>query len=78
MHDSDAPAGAAVSDPRRRALMRIEHWIGHNENHLKEYERFARELESLDALASAEEIRAMAKLTRQSTLCLQRALAALA
>ena len=69
--------GTRATQPRQRAAVRIEHWIGHNENHLRAYEEFAGELVAQNANACANEIRALVELTRQSTDRLRRALAAL-
>jgi hypothetical protein len=57
-----------------KAAVRIVHWMEHNENHLKEYETFAAQLEEARAGASATHIREMAELTRKSNDCLRKAL----
>jgi len=64
-------------DFTQKAGIRIEHWLAHNENHLKEYEAFAQELETAGKEKSASSIREMAALTAQSSECLRRALKAL-
>lgn len=60
-----------------KAVMRIEHWLEHNHNHLRSYEQFAAELETGAAGDAARHIRALAELTRESQTCLDSALAAL-
>jgi hypothetical protein len=60
-----------------KAAIRIQHWIEHNDSHLKEYEKFAEQLEEARAAASAAHIREMAELTRETGDCLRKALAAL-
>ena len=60
-----------------KAGMRIEHWIKHSQSHLNEYQTFADELEQAGHRLSAEEIRAMATLTRKSMEHLHKAQAAL-
>lgn len=60
-----------------KAGMRIEHWIKHSQSHLNDYESFANELEQIGHKQSAEEIRAMADLTRKSMDHLRKAHAAL-
>ena len=57
-----------------KARIRLEHWIEHNEHHLEDYRRFAEELETNGRKASAESIREMIDLNRQSTDSLRRAL----
>jgi len=61
-------------DFTQKAGIRIEHWLTHNENHLKEYEAFAQELETAGKKKSASSIREMAALTAQGSECLRRAL----
>lgn len=60
-----------------KAKIRIEHWIKHNEEHLEEYEAFARELESANKKESAGYVREMAALTVQGTEHLDKALRSL-
>ena len=60
-----------------KAVIRIEHWVEHNENHLKEYETFAHELEAAGKNETAKHIRDMAALTAQSSDCLRKALKSL-
>jgi len=60
-----------------KAQIRIEHWLEHNESHVREYETFASELEEADKNESARHIRKMASLAAQSSDCLRRALRAL-
>jgi hypothetical protein len=60
-----------------RAKIRVEHWIKHAADHLKEYEQFADELEKEGNTESARHIRETAVLTAQSTNCLDNALLSL-
>ena len=60
-----------------KAAIRIKHWMEHNESHLKDYEKFAAQLEEARASRSAAHIREMAELTRKTNDCLEKALAAL-
>ena len=64
-------------DALEKAAIRIAHWLEHNESHLREYEKFAAQLEEAEAGASAAQIREMIELTRSSHRCLEKALAAL-
>ena len=60
-------------DFAEKAAIRIDHWIRHNEDHLKEYESFAEELEAEGNHETAAHIREMATLMTLSTRCLHRA-----
>jgi hypothetical protein len=60
-----------------KALVRLNHWIAHNENHQEEYERFAAQLEEAGKTASALQIREMVALSKKSNECLRKALTAL-
>jgi hypothetical protein len=60
-----------------KAKIRMEHWLKHTADHLKEYELFADELEDAGNEGSARHIREMAVLTARSTECLDNALLAL-
>jgi len=60
-----------------KALVRLNHWIAHNENHQGEYERFAAQLEEAGKTASALQIREMVALSKKSNECLRKALTAL-
>jgi hypothetical protein len=60
-----------------KAAIRIEHWMEHNASHLRDYEKFAAQLEEARAGRSAAHIREMADLSRRIGDCLQKALAAL-
>ena len=62
---------------QEKAKIRIEHWISHSEQHQKEYETFADELEKAGKADSAESIREMAAYEAKSAECLRKALAAL-
>jgi predicted DNA-binding protein len=60
-----------------KAKIRMEHWIGHNDQHQEEYENFARELEKAGKKKSAEYIREMIELTAKTADCLSNAVKAL-
>ncbi len=64
-------------DAIEKARVRMEHWLEHNESHIREYETFAGELDAFDKNESARHIREMAALAEQSNDCLRRALKAL-
>ncbi len=64
-------------DFTEKAGKRIEHWLEHNENHIKEYEAFAEQLQQAGEEECAKHILAMAELTRQSSTCLTKAVDAL-
>jgi primosomal protein N'' len=61
-----------------QALVRLNHWIAHNESHQEEYERFAAQLEAAGKGASALQIREMVALSKKSNECLRKARTALA
>jgi len=56
-----------------KAGIRIDHWISHNENHLKEYEAFADELDAAGKSESARHVRKTAALTAEGNQCLRQA-----
>ncbi|MBU2548234.1 MAG: hypothetical protein KKB20_07495 [Proteobacteria bacterium] len=56
-----------------KARIRIDHWLRHNLDHLKEYEVFAAELEEAGKADSARHIREMVDLMARSVQCLRRA-----
>ncbi len=60
-----------------KAKIRMEHWIGHNDQHQEEYEIFARELEKAGKKKCAEHIREMMELTAETAVCLRKAVKAL-
>ena len=60
-----------------KALVRLNHWIAHNESHQEEYEKFAAQLEEAGKAASALQIREMVALSEKSNECLRQALTAL-
>ena len=62
---------------QEKAKIRIEHWISHSDQHQKEYEMFADELEQAGKVGSAEFIREMAAYEAKSAECLRKALTAL-
>lgn len=65
-------------DFSEKARIRIEHWIKHNEDHLNEYEEFAKELDKAGKKETASHIRNMATLVAQGDKSLQLALETLA
>ena len=65
-------------DFAEKALVRLNHWIAHNESHQEEYEYFAAQLEEAGKTASALQIREMVALSQKSNECLRKALEALA
>ena len=65
-------------DSIEKAKIRIEHWLKHNQDHLREYEEFAQELEKAGKKETAEHIRNMATLFAQGDKSLQLALETLA
>jgi ferric-dicitrate binding protein FerR (iron transport regulator) len=60
-----------------KAVIRLNHWLSHNQSHEEEYERFAKQLDELGKAESAVQIREMIRLSKQSRTCLQRALKSL-
>jgi hypothetical protein len=60
-----------------KARIRIQHWIKHNQDHLQEYETFARELDDSGKSESARHIRKMAASTAEGNASLEKALQAL-
>lgn len=60
-----------------KAKIRLEHWIKHGQDHLSDYQSFARDLRENGKEASADAVAEMALLTEQSLESLNRALAAL-
>ncbi len=59
---------------REKAKLRIEHWMKHTEDHVKEYARFADELEKSGYNDAACNIREMATITAKCSHCLKNAL----
>jgi len=64
-------------DFTEKARIRIDHWSKHVDVHLKEYEKFADELEGKGNRESARHIREMAELTARTAGCLDNALLSL-
>ncbi len=60
-----------------KARIKLEHWMTHTDNHRREYEEFARELQQAGQGASADHVRKMIDLAAKSSECLQQALRAL-
>ncbi len=50
-------------DFKEKAIVRLDHWIHHNEHHHEEYELFAEQLEEAGKKESAKHIREMMKYT---------------
>jgi len=64
-------------DFREKAKIRMEHWVGHDQGHLVEYQEFAHQLDQAGLTESAAAIREMADCLAQGMDCLEKALAAL-
>ena len=64
-------------DFQEKAKIRIEHWMSHNDSHVKEYEEFANELEKEGKKACANHIKEMIDLTVKSNEALKKAIGAL-
>jgi hypothetical protein len=64
-------------DPMEKAKKRLEHWMGHNDQHCEEYEKFAQELEKDGHLESAAFVREIVPLTERATELMRKALEAL-
>jgi ferric-dicitrate binding protein FerR (iron transport regulator) len=60
-----------------KARIKLEHWMTHNDNHRREYEDFARELQQAGQATSADQVREMIDLAAKSSECLRKALRAL-
>ena len=59
-------------DFKEKAQIRLQHWLSHNEDHARDYRRFADELE-----AAGLAVREMADCTEKGNACLRAALHAL-
>jgi hypothetical protein len=59
---------------REKAKIRIAHWMKHTDNHIKEYARFADELEKSGYDNAARNIRETASITTKCSHCLTNAL----
>ena len=64
-------------DSLEKKKKRLEHWIGHNEQHCEEYEKFAEELEKEGHLESAAFVREIMPLTERATEFMKKASEAL-
>ena len=64
-------------DFHEKAKIRIEHWLSHNESHVKEYEEFVQELEKEGEQACADHIKEMIDFTVKSNEALKKAVGAL-
>ena len=62
---------------REKAKKRLEHWIGHNDQHCEEYEKFAQELEKGGHTESAAFVREIVPLTKDAAEFMKKALVAL-
>ncbi len=60
-----------------KAKIRIEHWLKHTSDHMKEYEQFADELEKTGNSDSARYIREIGVLTAESLECMENALSSI-
>lgn len=61
----------------KKARIRLEHWITHNDHHENEYALFAENLEKAGFNTAAAEVRRMIELNAGCNDCLRKALAAL-
>jgi len=57
-----------------KAKIRLEHWISHNEHHIKEYEEFVEELKKSGKIESATHLKRMIDLLIKSNEHLRNAL----
>lgn len=64
-------------DFTEKAKVRLEHWLEHNDEHLQQYEAFARELKAGGKTECAEKILEAAELTARGSESLRRAIEAL-
>jgi hypothetical protein len=74
LHVSQPSMKGRPMDFIEKAKRRIQHWIMHNNDHMKEYDLFAGQLESAGKHESARHIREMTALTAESNDCLAQAL----
>ncbi|KIX12575.1 hypothetical protein [Dethiosulfatarculus sandiegensis] len=61
-------------DTLEKALIRLDHWIHHNEHHQEEYELFADQLDKEGKKECGDMVRKAAELTSQGTDALRKAL----
>ena len=57
-----------------KAKTRMEHWLRHNEQHVKEYEHFAQELDAAGQPECTEHLKDMIKWSTKANEALQEAL----
>ena len=57
----------------KKAKIRLERWLEHNDHHMEEYESFVRELEEAGKEQSAQYMREMMELVTKGNDCLRRA-----
>ena len=58
----------------KKAIIRIEHWLKHNEAHIIQYGQFIQELENAGMPAGAGHIREMVAWTAKGNNCLREAI----
>ena len=61
-------------DFKEKAQIRLQHWLSHNEDHVRDYRRFADELEAAGLAASGQAVREMADCAEKGNACLRTAL----
>ena len=59
---------------REKARLRIEHWMKQSADHVREYSKFADELENSGYSDAADNIREIATITSKCDHCLKNAL----
>jgi hypothetical protein len=59
---------------KEKAQIRLQHWLSHNEDHVREYRRFADELEAAGLAASGKAVREMTDCVEKGNACLREAL----
>lgn len=64
-------------EQEQKAIIRMEHWLKHNEGHLDEYKQFAEKMDKAGNKETARHIQDMAAFIAQSNECLGKALASL-
>lgn len=59
---------------RSKAIIRLEHWLKHAEEHGKEYKEFAEKLLEAGYQEASEAIFELSKITKESALLIKKAL----
>lgn len=59
---------------RSKAIIRLEHWLKHAEEHAKEYEDFSSQLLEEGYLEASKAILELSKVTKDSALLIKKAL----